>query len=110
VKGQEIRPGQLVSSRAGRDRGRYYLVIGVVDERTVLVADGQVRRVANPKRKNPRHLVIHAAAAEALCRRLAEGASVDDGEVRRAVRMLASGIGCTDVAGDASGTGRMPGS
>lgn len=47
--------GQLVCSKAGRDKGRYYLVYGYEPERVLLV-DGYGRGKNNPKAKNPRHL------------------------------------------------------
>ncbi|MDQ7793435.1 MAG: KOW domain-containing RNA-binding protein [bacterium] len=92
MKGQEIRPGQLVSSRAGRDQGHFYLVLAIRDERTALVVDGRTRPVAGPKRKNPKHLEPHACAAEDLCRRLAGGEPVDDAEIRQAIKRLASRV------------------
>lgn len=85
----EVRPGQLVRSRAGRDQGSIYVVTGVLNGRTVLVADGGTRTVAAPKRKNVRHLILHQAElSEELCGRLARGERVDDAEIRQAVRML----------------------
>lgn len=49
-------PGQLVRSRAGRDRGRYYLVLEVQDDAHALVVDGKKRPLENPKKKNCVHL------------------------------------------------------
>lgn len=46
-----VTPGQLVQPRAGRDSGKYYLVIKVLDDHYVLAADGTVRRLENPKKK-----------------------------------------------------------
>ena len=48
--------GQLVYSCAGRDRNRPFVVVGVCDDRHVLVFDGEIRPSARPKRKNVRHL------------------------------------------------------
>jgi hypothetical protein len=90
---QEVRHGQLVRSRAGRDRGSIYLVTKVLDERTVLVADGGARTAAAPKRKNVRHLVLHQVEApEELCGRLSRGERVDDAEIRQAVRILEASL------------------
>lgn len=50
-----IREGMVVKSIAGKDRGRYSVVVGC-DEGFVLICDGKHRRLAAPKRKNPRHL------------------------------------------------------
>lgn len=50
-----LQVGQLVRSKAGRDHGKYYLVLQVQDGRVLLV-DGRKRLAANPKVKNPCHL------------------------------------------------------
>ena len=47
---------QYVRSISGRDAGIVYLVTGVIDERYVLVANGDTRTLAEPKRKNVKHL------------------------------------------------------
>ena len=51
-----IKPGQLVRSKAGRDRGKHYLVLKVLDDRNVLLVDGKKRSLSNPKKKNTIHL------------------------------------------------------
>jgi ribosomal protein L14E/L6E/L27E len=51
--------GQLVTSKMGRDSGKKYVVIGFYDESHVQVADGFVRKMNRPKRKNTKHLVVH---------------------------------------------------
>lgn len=72
------RLGQLVYSRAGRDRGRAMVVVGVCDARHVLVCDGELHPAARPKRKNIRHL----AAATAVYRDIAGGAPPEDAALR----------------------------
>jgi len=53
-----LRVGQLVRSKAGRDAGSYFLVVGVLDPRWVMVADGKLRKVGRPKKKNVKHLEV----------------------------------------------------
>ncbi len=55
--------GQLVTSRAGRDCNRKYLVVGILDDNHVTVADGHFRKVEAPKRKNLKHLIVHQKVA-----------------------------------------------
>ena len=47
--------GQLVRSKAGRDKTRTYAVLDVEGE-ILALADGSHRTVANPKRKKSRHV------------------------------------------------------
>lgn len=51
----DYRKGQLVCSRAGRDKGLFLAVLGTAGDR-VLVADGKEHRLAKPKVKNEKHL------------------------------------------------------
>jgi len=47
--------GQIVISKAGRDRGVVFVVVGI-DGEYVLLADGKTRRLENPKRKKDKHI------------------------------------------------------
>lgn len=47
--------GQIVKSYAGRDKGRFFVVLKTEDK-FALIADGKVRKVDNPKRKKWMHL------------------------------------------------------
>lgn len=85
-----LEPGRVVSSRAGRDRGKLYVVYRVLDDGFVLVVDGDKRTVARPKRKNPRHLVAHPVVAGELGDRWARGETVKDAEVRAALAAIAA--------------------
>ncbi|MDD4081479.1 MAG: KOW domain-containing RNA-binding protein [Eubacteriales bacterium] len=52
----EIKPGLVVISRMGRDKGRRFVVLYEVDADFVLVADGRNRGPSRPKRKRRKHL------------------------------------------------------
>lgn len=49
-------PGRVVLSTQGRDEGRYFIVLEVIDEQFVLMADGLTRKLAHPKKKKVKHL------------------------------------------------------
>ena len=49
-------PGRVVLSTQGRDEGRYFIVLEVIDENYVLMADGLTRKIAHPKKKKVKHL------------------------------------------------------
>jgi ribosomal protein L14E/L6E/L27E len=53
----EIKPGLAVISRMGRDKNRVFVVLYEVDADFVMVADGQGRTLARPKRKRRKHLM-----------------------------------------------------
>ena len=49
--------GMLAVSRAGHDRKTTYVIIDEEDE-YVYLADGQIRTVDRPKRKNKKHIQV----------------------------------------------------
>lgn len=85
------RLGQVVVSIAGRDRGRRYIVTGIIDHTFVTVADGIYRRVSCPKKKNVRHLMMTRKADGRIGSKILAGAGVTDEEVREALKEFEDG-------------------
>lgn len=54
----KLREGQLVISKAGRDKGRFFLIYKVEDEQRVYMVDGRLRTIDRPKLKKVKHLVF----------------------------------------------------
>lgn len=79
--------GEIVYSKAGRDRGRYFAVVEIVGEGFVRVADGDVRRIKNAKLKNVKHLRSTGDRLEKIADKLSRGAQVFDKELYSALRM-----------------------
>ena len=53
--------GMLAYSKCGRDRKRLFCVVEIVDTEFVLVADGNLRTLAKPKKKRLKHLSFVAS-------------------------------------------------
>ena len=51
----EAKRGMIVISAAGRDKGRLMVILSA-DEDFALIADGKVRKIADPKKKRLKHL------------------------------------------------------
>ena len=51
----QLRRGTVVRSKAGHDKGRFFVVMGV-EEEVLLLSDGRNRTAANLKRKNKLHV------------------------------------------------------
>lgn len=51
-----IAPGSLVKGYAGRDKGKYFVVVNIVNERYVLLINGTTRKKNNLKLKNIKHV------------------------------------------------------
>ncbi|MCI5674692.1 MAG: KOW domain-containing RNA-binding protein [Ezakiella sp.] len=52
----KIVSGQIVRSKAGRDKFRYFVIYEVLDDDYVTIVDGDLRKVDRPKKKKIRHL------------------------------------------------------
>lgn len=48
--------GRAVQSLQGRDAGRCFVILQVVDDQFVLMADGLTRKLDHPKKKKVKHL------------------------------------------------------
>ncbi len=51
-----FRPGDIVISKAGRDKKRSLIVLECLDENYVLLVDGDLRKLDRPKKKKVIHL------------------------------------------------------
>ena len=79
----DISIGQVVKSRAGRDKGRIFLVIEVVDESFVYVVDGDLRRLDNPKLKKVKHLIVFNTVLLELKEKLEGNVKINNSYIRK---------------------------
>ncbi len=93
MAGQSLEVGQLVRSKAGRDAGRFFLIVGIKDGRTVAVADGDARPIGRPKLKNTRHIEALPIKLKEAEVRLAVLRVVTDRTVAEAIRELLAELG-----------------
>ena len=84
------RLGSLVKSTAGRDCGRLFIVVGEIDEKYILLADGDLRRIESPKKKKLKHVKVYDAQAEQVSGQLCEGRGILNAELRKTISLLAS--------------------
>lgn len=83
--------GRIVYSRKGRDRGKVMVVLEVINEQYVMVADGDLRRVENPKLKNLRHLKVSDIIDEEIAGALRKGEYPGNHIIRRNLKELSAG-------------------
>lgn len=74
---EELRPGQLVCSLAGRDKGKYYLVWRWIDAKHVMVVDGRSKSLSSAKKKNLIHLQKHNFISSAFVEGINSGKITD---------------------------------
>lgn len=77
--------GQLVRILKGRDADRLGVIVGILDERFVLVADGDKRKFDRAKRKNLNHLELLDFISPEVVKSILETGRVTNGKLRYAV-------------------------
>lgn len=74
--------GSLVYSRAGRDAGKEFIVINVLDDQYVYICDGTARPVEKPKKKKLKHLMLTNIVAEEIKTAILSGKSVSNARIK----------------------------
>ena len=78
--------GGICQSTQGRDKDRYYLIKIINADGTVGVVDGNFKKLADPKKKNLKHIRLLPDKAEVIAAKLADGRQVFDTEVYSALK------------------------
>ena len=84
---KKLEVGFVVYSKAGRDAERRYLVTRVLENGFVMLVDGEIRKLENPKKKNVRHCRFKGEVLEVIKDKLNNGKEVFDSEIRSALRV-----------------------
>lgn len=79
----EIAIGQVVKSRAGRDKGRVFLVIDIIDNENLLIVDGDLRKLDKPKKKKIKHLIVYNTIMDSLIYKLENNIKVNNAHIRK---------------------------
>lgn len=80
--------GRIVYSRNGRDNGRPFVIIRIVNERYVIVSDGVTRKIENPKMKNVKHLQFTKLKANEVLDYLNRGEIPENHIIKRNIRQI----------------------
>lgn len=79
--------GSVVLSTQGRDKGMYFVVTSVTKD-AIYLADGGMRKLASPKKKNIKHVSNSGVVLEVIAQKFTEGKKVFDSEVKSALRQF----------------------
>jgi ribosomal protein L14E/L6E/L27E len=75
--------GQVVRSKAGRDKGQFMIVVGIPDDDYVLLCDGASRKISRPKKKKIKHIAPTRSIVYDIQVRLTSGQKIQNAEIRR---------------------------
>ncbi|HAQ40839.1 MAG TPA: hypothetical protein DCM73_08400 [Clostridiales bacterium] len=79
----DLKIGQIVKSKAGRDKDRVFVISRILDEQHVLVCDGDLRKLSSPKKKKVKHLVIYNTVLTEFANKLQSNENLEDAFLRR---------------------------
>ncbi|SDI07462.1 hypothetical protein SAMN05192534_12062 [Alteribacillus persepolensis] len=88
MKESESQPevGQIVLTKKGRDAGSFAVVIGIIDERFILIADGNKRKFDRAKKKNINHVIMYPHLSKEVKRSMEETGRVTNAKLRYALQ------------------------
>lgn len=79
----DLQIGQVVKSKAGRDKSRVFVISEIIDDSFVLVVDGDLRKLNSPKKKKIKHLVVYNTVLEEFANMLKSNKKINDATVRK---------------------------
>lgn len=84
--------GQVVQITKGREKDQYAVIIKIMEDRFVLLADGEKRKYDRPKKKNVLHIELTPFISNEVRTSLLETNRVSNGKLRFALAKYASEV------------------
>lgn len=85
---ENLQIGRVVLSKAGRDQGKFFVIMDVLDDQYVLIVNGQQHRLENPKKKKLKHLNIMPDMIQNVVNKKNAGIKMFDSEIRNNLESL----------------------
>ena len=73
----------VVKSTAGRDKDKYFVVVDIIDENFLFVADGNLRKIDNPKKKRRKHLKATGLNIEYIEEKISSKQKLTNADIRK---------------------------
>lgn len=80
----EIKEGNLVISKCGRDKNIFFVVVKIMDD-YVFLCDGDVRKVEKPKKKKIKHIQITSKFSKYVNECIKEGKLLTNKELQNEI-------------------------
>lgn len=88
-----IAPASLVKVTAGRDRGKYFAVISVIDSNYLYICDGRRRKLSSPKKKKIKHLENLDCSLNLIKEKLELGNEISNSDIKKSIREALISLG-----------------
>lgn len=86
----DLNVGQVVISKSGRDKGRLFFIIKIVNKEYVLISDGDYRKLDKAKLKKVKHLTKNKYASEDIRNKILNKEYINDAFLRYELDRLKS--------------------
>ena len=83
----ELQIGNIVISTMGRDKGLYFIVVGV-EENYVYLVDGSVRKVDKPKKKKIKHIELTSLYDENIAAKVKNKHKITNQDIKKALKEI----------------------
>lgn len=91
IRTDELKIGQMVKSKKGRDKDRFFMVIEIVDDLYVHLVDGDLRKVERPKLKKVKHLAKTNFISNDISGKVSEGKKITNLMIRYELEKFVEG-------------------
>lgn len=82
--------GRVAYSKSGRDEGKYFIILGIVNNDYVYISDGDLRPVEKPKKKKVKHLNITTSESEEIKQLILSGDKVSNKVIKKFLQSMNS--------------------
>lgn len=82
--------GMVSTSKSGRDEGKTFIIIGIINDDYVYISDGDLRPIEKPKKKKIKHLTITDTVAEHIKNLLQSGDKVNNSAIKKYLQSMNS--------------------
>lgn len=80
--------GDLVLSNAGRDKGSFLIVVGVLDNNLIFLADGKSRKIEKPKLKKIKHISKINVKSTLICDKIKCNEKIPNALIRKEIERI----------------------
>ncbi|MCR1898645.1 KOW domain-containing RNA-binding protein [Irregularibacter muris] len=88
MESNDLLLGQVVYSLAGRDKGKFMVVMEKIDSQYVHISDGDIRKVDKAKKKKVKHLRKTNHIISTINKKLETGQKINNAEIRKKLKEL----------------------
>lgn len=79
--------GKVVHSKAGRDKDKCFIIVGIIDNEYVYISDGDLRKIESPKKKKLKHLVVTDILVDEIRAAILSSDKVSNSKIRKILQV-----------------------